>query len=222
MNLEELRRIREEERAKDSLQDLHEDFYEEVGTYIDELRHERDEAAANAPDPFNDETVQRLSDELGTAERIVEALYERRVGKIVKRASFEAADMGGDRGGMTAEEQELCEAIVARIRENRERVLDTVSTTDAQPAQEDLDPYHRGQESPADQEESASTTDKQTSDQPEEDDDTARTTVRITQDIGEIVGIDDRAYELETDDIVSLPTINAKPLLERGVAEPLD
>jgi DNA replication factor GINS len=46
-----------------------------------------------------------------------------------------------------------------------------------------------------------------------------RTTVRITADVGEIFGVDEREYHLETDQIVTLPAANAEPLLERDAAE---
>jgi DNA replication factor GINS len=52
-------------------------------------------------------------------------------------------------------------------------------------------------------------------------DDTDRTTVRITQDVGEILGVDERTYELSAEDVVTLPAVNATPLLDRDAAEQL-
>ncbi|GAD52624.1 hypothetical protein MBEHAL_1384 [Halarchaeum acidiphilum MH1-52-1] len=49
-----------------------------------------------------------------------------------------------------------------------------------------------------------------------------RATVRITQDVGEVLGVDERAYTLESDDVVTLPRENAEPLLARDAAEELD
>ncbi|MFC4407511.1 hypothetical protein [Haloarchaeobius iranensis] len=49
-----------------------------------------------------------------------------------------------------------------------------------------------------------------------------RTTVRITDEVGEIFGVDQREYSLGTDDVVTLPTANAEPLLDREAAERLD
>lgn len=213
MNTEELRRIRDREREKDSLQHLRENFYSDVGQYLAKLRSNRDRAAADSEDPFSDPEVRRLNDELDRAEQIVEALYERRVGKIVKLASFEAADMGSEADGLTAEERELCDAIVSRIRENRERVLATIADPDEAGSNED---YARGGT-----EESVDVEPASENEAPAAPDDD-RTTVRITQDLGEIVGTDDRTYHLTADDVVSLPTKNARPLLERGAAEAID
>ena len=46
-----------------------------------------------------------------------------------------------------------------------------------------------------------------------ESDDTDRTTVRITRDVGEIMGVDERTYHLASEDVVTLPEVNATPLL---------
>jgi len=49
-----------------------------------------------------------------------------------------------------------------------------------------------------------------------------RETVRITDDVGRIFGVDEREYELSREDVVTLPAENATPLVERDVADPLD
>ncbi len=49
-----------------------------------------------------------------------------------------------------------------------------------------------------------------------------RTTVRITRDIGSILGVDEREYDLEAEDVVALPAENAGPLIERDAAEQID
>jgi DNA replication factor GINS len=123
MNLEELRSVQRAERQKDSLQHLRDSFYEDVAAYVAQLKDERERAVAEAEDPFASEDVRRLTDTIESTTEIANALYERRVGKVVKHASFAAADMATDEEGMTAEERELFEDLVARIRRNRETVL---------------------------------------------------------------------------------------------------
>jgi len=49
-----------------------------------------------------------------------------------------------------------------------------------------------------------------------------RQTVRITRDVGAIFGVDEREYELASDDVVALPTENAEPLIQRDAAERVD
>lgn len=347
MDLDELRSVRRTERQKDSLQHLRDSFYGDVADYIAQQKAERKRAADQADDPFSDPDVGRLTDEIETAEDVVEAVYERRVGKVVKLASFAAADMSADTNGLTAEERNLFEDLVDRIKENRGTVLDVLagkrsgaapssdsapsepvgpadegpspdadvadpadsssatrgtdeeaaanSAGDAPPAPPDLDPDAPAGESGdvladamgggADGEDEAGTgtaadaarTAEGTADEtphdtpkasdesqstaadrpateastvvedgaetesteateaepetggevgaetePDDADDTDRVTLRITRDVGQILGVDEREYDLATEDVVTLPATNAGPLVERGAAERLD
>ena len=127
MNLDELRSVQAKERRKDSLQHLRDDFYDDVAAYVADLRAARDGRAEQVAKPFSDDDVRRMSDELETAEEVGEALYERRVGKVVKLASFAAADMTVDTEGMTSQERALFDDLVERIEANKSRVLDALA-----------------------------------------------------------------------------------------------
>ena len=72
MNLDELQSIRDRERQSDSLQQLREDFYVDVGEFVQELREERDAVAERADDPFDAPEVNRLTDDINTAEQTVD------------------------------------------------------------------------------------------------------------------------------------------------------
>lgn len=272
MDLEELQAVQTKERQKDSLQHLRDTFYEDVARYIAELREERDRLAESVEDPYGHPEVQQLTDEIGTAENVAEAIYERRVGKVVTVASFAAADMPVDREGMTDHEQDLFEDLVERIEGNKEQVLEILSgeTEPAEPttpspgehvgdgkrAAADTPPeavdvsdggdadgpaepaLGLGEDestagSPPEQADSESGvsggTDGGREDAPDADDVAGeaglgddRTTVRITDDVGTILGVDEREYELASEDVVSLPAENAEPLLQRDAAERLD
>ncbi|WP_430505478.1 hypothetical protein [Haloparvum sp. PAK95] len=335
MNLDELRSVQAKERRKDSLQHLRDDFYDDVAAYIADLKAARDRRAEEVEKPFQDDDVRRMSDEIETAEEVAEALYERRVGKVVKLASFEAADMPVEQEGMTSQERALFDDLVARISENKASVLDVLTGdsepsntgTDAanaagaagestsstapepepniasdqpaavDPADEtgeaaepddgtladamgvggsDDDPQGSGSEgrppseasepaeSPPSDEPAESAppghtpvepdtapppdageagTDapaeatpegavKESSDRAEAGespatatepaDETDRTTVRITADVGDIFGVDEREYDLASEDVVTLPEANAEPLIQRDAAERLE
>ncbi|QSG02737.1 DNA replication complex subunit Gins51 [Natranaeroarchaeum sulfidigenes] len=312
MNLDDLRSVQSKERQKDSLQHLRDSFYEDVGNYIANLKNERERAAERADDPFSSTEVSQLTDEIETAEEVVEAVYERRMGKIVKRASLAAAGMPADEEGLTSEESELFGDLVDRIERNKDHVLDILagetnpvsdegedteatggrpqdhgadqpsgeptpdraeSADDAPPAPPDRPP-----EVPPEDVETVNNTDIDAADlmggeasdgsdppvkasrdgttrqedpapggdPPGDDagrapeippeggtptngaeaspatDDTDRTTVRITEEIGEIFGVDDREYELDAEDVVTLPTVNAEPLVEQDAAQRID
>ncbi|MFW5935197.1 MAG: hypothetical protein ACOCQL_05040, partial [Halolamina sp.] len=209
-------------------------------------------------------------------------IYERRVGKVVKMASFAAADMPVEEEGLTTQERDLFDDMVGRIGENRSRVLDilagegdsvpassvgapgaqpepTESTTqeptessadeparpsaeggpsrdepavgtgttadapaeteEAPPAPPDAPP--REAEEPTDPRSDGGVAASSAADEPERESDDDRTTVRVTEDVGRLLGVDDREYELESDDVVSLPEDNAEALLQREAAEEL-
>ena len=331
MNLEDLRAAQTRERATDGLQELRDSFYADVAEYIADLKERRETAAAAADDPFGDPEVQELSDKIETAEQVAEAIYERRMGKLVKQASLAAAGMPDDANGLTDEERALYGDLVDRIESNKNHVLDVISgeataggsdlsdgTQDAQSASGDsaagksstgaLGESAGGDDGAsgtgdananADAEEAsaaaamggglddadtaAESADAGGSTRPSEDSgsdstagapdpsetiandlaelkgegggaggdgggstdggqtergsggtgsegadhsgggaDVERTMVRVTDDVGEIFGMDEREYTLEADDVVTLPTENAEPLVEKGAAEKLE
>jgi DNA replication factor GINS len=307
MDLDELQSVRDRERQTDKLQQLRPTFYADAGELIQQLREQRSRAAERADDPFDAPEVSRLSDEIDTAEQTVEAIYEKRVGKIVKAASFAAADLPAESDGMTEEETKLFETLVDDIKQNRQHVLDvlagetdeetndptpdasqsapepTDATADRAPPAEETessdpeppspaegaladgpptgiesddgptevsaadvmgssaDSEPRDQE-PADPEPPAPTPGageadaaadadpaRETDPEVRKDGGTAtettsgvdRETVRITADVGDIFGVDEREYDLAEDDVVTLPAANADPLVERDAAERL-
>ncbi|WP_458188491.1 DNA replication complex subunit Gins51 [Haladaptatus sp. NG-WS-4] len=270
MNLDELRSVQSKERSKDSLQHLRESFYADVGAYIRDLREERERAAERADDPFDSVEVNRLTDEIQTAEEVVEAIYERRVGKVVKRASLSAAGIPADEEGLTTEEQTLFTDLVERIESNKSTVLDVLSGTESdteanaeestpddaaeeettagdsaseeadRPTAEaaavagDSEPIDTDSENAPDRPESTdngesipdegATPDEEPAPQetPEPALSDERTMVRITRDVGEIFGVDEREYDLASEDVVTLPAENAAPLIERDAAEKLE
>ncbi|WP_418280886.1 hypothetical protein [Halorubrum sp. DTA98] len=317
MNLDELRSVQAKERRKDSLQHLRDSFYDDVAAYISDLRAARDRRAAAVDKPFSDDDVRRMSDEIETAEEVAEALYERRVGKVVKLASFAAADMPVETEGLTTQERDLFDDLVDRIGENKSTVLDALAgettpttasvgagddsrtatdvvadpatesgtvdspdtsgpatapsptdgasdrTDDPEPVATDdadgsggdgaLASAMGNTESDSSPDEPSTSIDDSAEPTPVDpepappgapgvsdggriaeredgaeagdmvpDEETERTTVRITRDVGSILGVDEREYDLATEDVVTLPAANADPLVQRDAAERID
>ena len=316
MNLDELQSVQARERQSSDLQHLRSSFYSEVGAFIGELNEKRARAVEAADDPFSEPEVRRLTDDIETAESTVEAIYERRVGKVVKKASIAAAGMPVEEDGLTSEEADLFETLVDRIEENRGTVLSVLdgdapsvscsvdegsehggsepntggqpapdapsepediaaddgvnaadlmgdtSTGDPTPsvgtpeAEASADPDVPSVEAvppdskPAFADDASQSASGPTADTPgpaetRPDDPGAdrsdgssgggrtesdsisrtvgvpRTTVRITANVGEIVGADDRDYDLCEEDVVTLPEPNADVLVEKNAAERL-
>ncbi len=237
MDLEQLQSVRDRERQSDTLQELRESFYVEASELIADLRAERDRRAAGVDDPFSDPTVRRLSNDIETAEHTLEAIYDRRVGKLVKAATFAAAGQSApETSGMTAEETDLFESILDEIETNRERVLEMVdgdgdqspdshaAEADASPTPGEPDQDPETNSEPPDEQPTATeeTDDAETDSADASQSDLDRATVRITEDVGEIFGVDERSYDLSADDVVTLPAANAEPLIERNAAERLE
>jgi DNA replication factor GINS len=301
MDLDELQSVQSRERQTDTLQQLRPTFYQDAAEYIARLEGDRDRAAEQADDPWQSSKVGRLNDDIDTATQTVEAIYERRVGKIVKMASLAAADMPTDHDGLTEEEQALFESLVGAIEGNRESVFAILDGASAPATDSDgrADPSDSEELSaaqglpPAESDVPVDAADAMGSNQPPDDaefdddppdvtsgdtrsapdggtrsvaddsvdektagtdvdagqgsestpgpdtvpvrtqsdgadDSTAagrsvdRTTVRITDDVGEIFGVDERAYDLTAEDVVVLPKANASPLVDRGAAKRLD
>ncbi|UVE50209.1 DNA replication protein [Haloferax larsenii] len=340
MNVDELRSVLRTERQKDSLQQLRESFYEDVSDYIAERKATREQKAEELGTHYSPD-IRQITDEIETAEEVVTSIYERRVGKVVKAASFSAAGMSSTTEGLTTEEKRLFEDLVSRIEENRSTVLSSLEdvaaadapagghesagshglagdhgtgashdvaadpdtaeapasdptippdepdpeTADSAPtfdtpsesagdvlanamgdgddADESMEgasesptmaansesPTTAASESPAADDDAPrppseadavlgddganvadgdSDADPTTPPKAEADDDPLaglvddRETVRITADVGTILGIDDREYDLAREDVVTLPAANADPLVERGAAEKLE
>ena len=134
VNLDELQSVRDRERQTDKPQQLRESFYTDVGAFIQQLRAERDRVAERTGDPYAPEAM-RLKDEIDAARQLVEDIHERRIGKVVKAASLDAAQLSPEVDGLTAEEQELFDALVADIEHHREHVLNIVDGDSSGPSE---------------------------------------------------------------------------------------
>jgi len=128
VNIDELQSVRDRERQTDKPQQLRESFYTDVGAFVEQLRAERDRAAERHDSPYADEVMQ-LTDEIDATQQLVEDIHERRIGKVVKAASLEAAELSPEVTGLTAEERDLFEQLVSDIEHHRQDVLAAVEGT---------------------------------------------------------------------------------------------
>jgi DNA replication factor GINS len=133
VNLDELRSVQSAERQSDALQHLRDGFYRDAGEYVQELREQRREAAEDAVDPYGDEEIRRLTDEIETAKNVTEAIWEARIGKILREASLSATDMSASAEGLTPEEAALFDRVVDAIEQNREAIQNALEDTESVP-----------------------------------------------------------------------------------------
>jgi DNA replication factor GINS len=95
MNLDDLKVIRSNERSSRKLTQLKPDFYLDVKAYLDSLRAKKD---------------QRKKDELVNALSVIEAIYDKRVVKIIRLASLRAKGLVED-APLTDEELKIYDGI---------------------------------------------------------------------------------------------------------------
>jgi|GEM_PF-1386476 DNA replication initiation complex subunit (GINS family) len=213
MNLEELRQIQIEERTRGDLQPLLRSFYKDVAEYIKDLQIEREDVLKN-PVQGSNKVNRRLEDEIKSVKEVVEIIYGRRVGKMLKVASLAAVGLRDEDISMSEEEEILFKNLVRLLRENRNVILkitsgdgmddniESVIDTDA------IDP----------QKKNIGGNNKNTLNDGMASD-LSRIELKMIQGVGEIYGVDGETYNLDEGDIVSLPEENAKILIDAKVAK---
>lgn len=276
MEIRDIRAALQAERKQSELQDLDEDFYQDVNELLIKLHNKRDELVEQSDDPFTNEEVKRVSDKIETVQDNIESLYQRRSGKIVKKASFTAADINDEISGVTNEEEEIFQSLVTELERGQEKVFNTINPKSNED-EKDTDEITNTQpnnsvettanESPPQPEEALLNTDTESGEKSESNNDTSenesvkkdswkaenkpdeesdelnsntdkkgesiedfgddetvdieRITVRIKDDIGEILGVDNREYSLNKQDVVTLPETNAETLISNDAAKKL-
>jgi len=222
MNLDELRQAQAEERRSEKLQQLSDTFYEDAAEYIESLREERDAHE----DPYS-EDAQRLNDALSSARQVTEAIYERRVGKVVKMASLSANGHPASEDRMTREEREMFESIVSEIRVNQNRIEETLegalkkarAETDAEAEPRKVTTDEPTDEATGDEPAAEADADKEAEQEVQQEaEKDGYKTVRVVESLPEFVGTDGREYSLGQEDVARIPEENARALCEKEAA----
>ncbi|HYA61339.1 MAG TPA: hypothetical protein VED16_04590 [Candidatus Acidoferrum sp.] len=107
MNLNDLKVIRSNERSSRKLTQLKPDFYLEVNAYLNSLRMSKD---------------QKKRDELDNAKEVLEAIYDKRVAKIIKLASLKPKGHAED-VPLTEEELTIYNGIYQIFTKYKDRML---------------------------------------------------------------------------------------------------
>ena len=211
MNLEDLREIQIEERTRSDLQPLLDSFYTDVSKYIQDLRVERENILEGSVDAVDAKTVRRIEDEIKTAGEVVEAIYDRRVGKILKGASLTAAGLGKRDGSLAGVEVELFRNLVELLQKNRIKILERISSEKGDKPQREIETNQINEEVPL----------QENIDQKGEEE-TSNITIKVMQEVGEVYGVDGNTYDLREGKIISLPKENAQPLIKAKVVQVTD
>jgi len=202
MDTEKLWEILYKERNTASLQELPENFCEEVTEYMEKLREEKEEA--------DERRRELVEDEIRNARMKVEDIIKRRIGKIVKLAS---SGMKTIPKGMLAEEEKIFEGVKKHVLEGKERIFALVTGEKGGESEEKREKEDEELAKLTLKEEKKTTGSVPATSQGEE-----LHIVRILEDIPTFMGIDGRIYKVKKEDVIMLPKTNAEILCKRGVA----
>lgn len=220
MNLDELRAVLDDERATGELQPLRPEFYTEAREFIEEIEVERNSLFEAADDPLSDPALERLNDKHKSATTVLASIFENRVSKLLTHAMTVAAGDESETPPMTTEEAGLYRVAVEAIRTTKADALEGEAGR-VDPPDPPSDPTPSTATTGADSD-GRDDSDTQDEDLQQEAAAIDQLAVRVIEDIGTILGVDEREYDLAAGDVVSLPLQNAQALIEREVAEPIE
>ncbi|WP_340820456.1 hypothetical protein [Methanolobus sp. WCC4] len=222
------------EESSSTLKSLHPDFYHEVEGYVKELEDEIQ--SINSPRSVESKM---LEDELQSAITDIEVIFLRRIKKIISYATnnaFSSMPPSQDMSKLLPEEKEVYDAVLSAINSARGELLVPILDPQATTKKTGKGPERReSKEIPAEEQERGAgyeQPDGQQEKVSESDDDSTNgaeiaksninkefVVVRILEDLPTFKAMDNRNYTLYAEDVAVLPTLNAKGLIKRNVAQ---
>lgn len=199
MDIEKLWGILYKERNTASLQELPENFCEEVCGYMEKLKEEKGEA--------DERRGELVEDELRNARVKAEDIIRRRIGKIVKLAS---SGMKTGPKGMLEEEERIFEGVKSHVEGGKERIFALMlGDKEGEGKREEKSEKRELAEQTAKEVKKTVSTKNR---------DEELHIVRVLEDIPTFMGTDGRIYKVKKEDVIMLPKTNAEILCKRGVA----
>jgi DNA replication initiation complex subunit (GINS family) len=201
INYKTLRKIQELEKKSPVLTELKSNFYESVKKYLREL----DDALKNESSQKKRELFR---DELDNIKRIAMNIYEQREKKVVLAAVARVRGGKPDISKILDIEKHLFDSVIDIMQGSRNLFL------------KDKDEPTQKPVVPKDKEEEEKTTEpvknssKQTVDKGNNN-----PIIRITENIPEFIGTDEKKYHLRNNDVISIPDDMSDMLVRRGVAK---
>lgn len=192
INYKTLRKIQQMEKNSPILTQLTPNFYYDLSKYLDNLKKRLE----------NETLVQKqtlLKDEIKNITGISTNIYEQREKKILLAAISKARGGNPDINNMADIERNLFENILEYMYDLRKKILNvkdnknhTTETEVENKEEEKIDEQKKESKNPI---------------------------LRLTRDIPEFIGTDEKKYNLRNNDIISLPEDMGEMLTKKGVAE---
>jgi DNA replication initiation complex subunit (GINS family) len=184
-----LRRIQQAEQTASGLTKIDATFYQDVAAYIKSVEQSIEYEK-------NPAKLKLFSDELSNMKKIISSIYELREKKIVHTALSTVRSGTPDLKNFLDVEKRLFDSLVDQICCSRQEV------------------FEDKKESPP-----ASSVPSQPEEQSSAREPNTNPIVRVVEDTPEFVGTDEKTYALRKEDVLSLPSETAGPLLKKGVVK---
>jgi len=211
-----LRKIQETEKNSPILTELVSDFYNDLAEYLDNISNRLEKETAHQKQML-------LNEEMQNTKKIAESIYEQREKKILLAAISKARGGNPDLKNMIDAEKNLYESILNVMLNSRQRFLDRKNKEETPNETETKNEDKEESEEKAKPEETESLAEQPKIEETKEPVKTKQKNtnpvIRITQDIPEFVGMDEKRYNLRNNDVLSLPKDMSEMLLKRGAAE---
>ena len=192
INYKTLRKIQQMEKNSPILTELTPNFYYELSGYLDNLNKRLENETSSQKQIL-------LKDEIKNMINISTNIYEQREKKILLAAISKARGGNPDLKNMADIEKNLFENILDYMYNLRKKILKMNSSNN-----------HTNDIKTENKEEEETTEQKK---------DNTNPVVRVTRDIPEFIGTDEKKYNLRNNDIISLPEDMSEMLSKRGVVE---
>lgn len=197
-----LRKIQELEKNSPVLTVLKLNFYIELNKYLKNLENRCESESSQSKQVL-------LKEELSNIKKIATKIYEQREKKIVLAAITKVRGGNPDISKMIDIEKDLYDSVLNLMLNSRKEFLKEKSTKPAEPiiSKKNEENNH----------------DEKKQEPPEEvsnlEEDNRNPIVRITDNIPEFIGTDEKKYNLRNNDVLSMPEDMSEMLVKRGVAK---
>ena len=195
LNYRTLRKIQQMEKNSPVLTDLKSNFYIELVEYLENLNNRLEKEISSQKKLL-------LTEEIQNIKKIAINIYEQREKKILLAAISRARGGNPDLKNMADKEKNLFETIINLMSKSRKNVLKIINERNQ------LNDFEKVENK--DYEKS------------EENEEKLNSIVRVTKDIPEFIGTDEKKYNLKNNDIVSLPEDMSEMLSKRGVIKKIN
>lgn len=197
-----LRKIQEMEKNSPVLTFLKPNFYIELNKYLKNLENRY------GIEPSQQKQV-LLKEELSNFEKIATNIYEHREKKIVLAAITKVRGGNPDISKMIDIEKHLYDSVLNLMLNSRKEFLKEKSTETVEPIISKRNDENTHEEKKQDPSEKVTTFEG----------DNRNQILRITENIPEFIGTDEKKYNLRNNDVLTMPEDMSEMLVKRGVAK---